>query len=398
MEARRAREPVLLSLSAGRNLVGWGGADGEPFAEVAARFGDALVEAERWDAEAGRYDRYRPGADDAANTLRELGTGDALWVELAADARWWQSGLWGTEFEYLGELGEEERLSLRGELAAVVTFFAERYGIEPPRFTVEYDPNLDIFAGALPGRIFLSREVMDYALRDVTLAHEYFHILQGHYAKGRRSPAWMTEGTATYAGGLYRIASRGITAEQLRHARWRHTGDVTDVLGDLELIRLFYPGEAPVYSLAAMAVEWLEGRVALDGDGEDFAPEEVGWPDSFTAGAAYIEYYRLLAGAEEWEEAFQEAYGIAAGDFYDVFGRIGARSTPRPPRPFRDRPLLTSGSARPREAHPERSVQPVVTGGRRGIPADDPEASRSGSGAAASARARRPTGPAPHSG
>ena len=199
-----------------------------------------------------------------------------------------------------------------------MTFFAERYGIEPPQFTVEYDPNLEIFAGALPGRMFLSREVVDYPLRDVTLAHEYFHILQSHYAKGRRSPAWMTEGTATYAGVLYRIATRGITAEQLRHARWRHTRHVTG-LEDLELIRLFYPGEAPVYSLAATAVEWLEGRVALDGDGEDVAPEEAGWPDSFTEGGAYIEYYRLLAAAEEWEEAFQEAYGIAADDFYDVF-------------------------------------------------------------------------------
>ena len=64
VEWRRSasESPVLLSLSAGRNPVGWGGGDGEPFAEAAARFGDALLEAERWNAETGRYDRYRPGA------------------------------------------------------------------------------------------------------------------------------------------------------------------------------------------------------------------------------------------------------------------------------------------------------------------------------------------------
>ena len=310
---------VLLSLSAGRNLVGWGGPDDEPFPEPAARFGDALIAADRWNAETQQYERYRPDADDAANTLRELRRGDALWVELSSDLRWWQSGLAGATFEFGGELGEDEQASLREDMTSVVTFFAERYGIEAPAFSVLYDPDLEIFAGALPGLILVSRSALHYRLRRITLAHEYFHILQSHFAGRTRSPAWMTEGTATYAGGLYRRDYWMVTGEQLRNARWRHSADVTVSLDEIELRRLFYAGEAPIYSLAAVAVEWLEGRLATDADEAEFAPEEVGWPDSFTDTAAYIEYYRLLPRVEDWKDAFERVFGIAADDFYEAF-------------------------------------------------------------------------------
>lgn len=310
---------VLVSLSGGWNLVGWGGRDGAPFPESAERFGDALLEARRWNAVTRQYERYRPEAEDSANTLRELNRGDAFWLRLNEDMRWWQSGLLGTTFELGDELTEQQHASLREDVTAVVTFFAERYGLKPPPFAVEYHPDLEIFAGALPGRILLSSSVIDYALRDVVLAHEYFHILQRHFAGRTRSPAWMTEGTATYAGGLYRLAAWNITGEQLRNARWRHSRDVTEPLGDLVLIRVFYGSEAPAYSLAAIAVEWLEGRLALDADEAEFAPLEVGWPDSFTETAAYIEYYRRLAAAEDWEDAFEKVFGISADDFYDAF-------------------------------------------------------------------------------
>ncbi len=323
---------VLVSLRAGWNLTGWGGSDGEPFAESVERFGDSLLEAKRWNAVTQRYERYRPDAEDSANTLRELNRGDAFWMKLSDEARWWQSGLVGTTFEFGGERTEEEQAALREDMASVVTFFAERYGIEPPPFRVEYHPDLEIFAGALPGRILLSSAVMDYPLRAVTLAHEYFHVLQRHLAGRTRSPAWMTEGTATYAGGRYRLAVWDVTGEQLRNARWRHSSHITEPIGDLGLIRVFYAGEAPVYSLAAIAVEWLEGRLALDGAEAEFAPQEVGWPDSFTETAAYIEYYRRLASARDWEDAFEKVFGITADDFYDAFAayREALYATPVP--------------------------------------------------------------------
>ena len=314
-----SEDHVLLSLPAGRSLVGWTGRDGEAFAESAGRFGDALIEASRWNAETQQYERYRSDAEGSANTLHELNRGDAMWLDLADDMRWWQSGLAGTTFEFRGELSEGQQASLQEDMAGVLTFFAERYGIEPPEFSVLYDPNLEIFAGAYPRQILVSTDALEYSLREVTLAHEYFHILQRHFGRGLRSPAWMTEGTATYAGGLYERAAWSKSGETLRRERWWTSQGVTEALADLELIRLFYPGEAPVYGLAAMAVEWLEGRAVTAGDEATMAPAERGWPDSFTDAATFIRYYRLLPSAEDWEEAFEEAFGIAPDDFYEAF-------------------------------------------------------------------------------
>ena len=132
----------------------------------------------------------------------------------------------------------------------------------------------------------------------------------------------MTEGAATYAGGLLERAGWSKSGETLRRERWWASRGVTEALDDLELIRLFYPGEAPVYSLAAMAVEWLEGRAMTTGNEATeatMAPHEGGWPDSFTDAAMYIRYYRLLPSSEDWEEAFEEAFGIAPDDFYEAF-------------------------------------------------------------------------------
>ena len=95
-------DPLLLSMHAGRNLVGWTGREGMPVEEAVARFGDALTRLSRWNAGTQRYEQYRPGWTDSANTLRELYLGDALWVELSSDARWWQSGTANAEFVFRG--------------------------------------------------------------------------------------------------------------------------------------------------------------------------------------------------------------------------------------------------------------------------------------------------------
>ena len=128
--------PVLLSLHAGRNLVGWTGPDGIPIQEALARFGDALTILWRWNAETQQCEHYRPGVADSANTLRELHLGDALWVDLSSDARWLQSGTANAEFVFRGYVTPEVQSGIRAMTGRVMTHFAERYGIEPPRFTV----------------------------------------------------------------------------------------------------------------------------------------------------------------------------------------------------------------------------------------------------------------------
>ncbi len=314
---------VLLSLRAGRNLVGWGGNSAMPAGDALDRFGASLVTASRWDAVAREYDRYRPDTTGTSNTLTELGPGDGLWVELTEDAWWWQSGTSGIEFTFPDSVPAEKQTAIRDDMEDVVTFFAERYGIVPPPFTVIVDLNLDIFAGARAREILISRSALNYSLLSVTLAHEYFHVLQrrlGAYAPSVHdpSPRWITEGSATYAGGLYRQERWTKSAEELRHDRLRHSLPVTQRLDELELSRLFYAGAGPAYSLAAMAVEWLSGY-AVTGSAEEFAPEVPGWRSGWADQATYVAYYQRLSAVSDWEDAFERVFGLSADDFYDSF-------------------------------------------------------------------------------
>ena len=310
---------VLLSLPAGRNLVGWAGRDGEPFAESAARFGDTLVKAERWNAETQQYERYRPDAQDSANTLRALKRGDALWVELTGDARWWQSGTARTTFKFTSDMSVERQAAIRGDMASVLAFFAERYGIEPPQFLVRVVPNLGVYASANGLRIALSARAVESPEIRTTLAHEYVHVLQGPLGR-LGPPAWMTEGAATYGGSLYQRERRQVTGETFRWRWWLGSRAVTDPLAGIERIRLFYVDGWPEYSLGALAMEWLEGyAVATDSGEAGFAPQEPGWADSFTDAGTYIRFYQLLPSSRSWQEAFEKAFGITADDFYEAF-------------------------------------------------------------------------------
>lgn len=314
---------VLVSLHAGRNLVGWAGGDGTETGEALARFGASLVAASQWDAESRGYDRYRPDAGHSWNTLVELGRGDGLWVELTSDALWWQSGAPGVEFTFPDSVPAERRAAIQDDVASVVTFFAERYGITPSKFSVTVDLDLDIFAGVRAQEILISQGALNYARLPVTLAHEYFHILQrqlGKYSPAVHdpSPRWMTEGAATYAGGLYRRERWGMAAEELRLWRLRNSLPVTEQLDDLTLSRLFYAGAGPVYSLGALAVEWLSGYAAADSP-DAFDPTAPGWSNELPDRATYVDYYAALSSADDWKQAFESTFGLPPDDFYESF-------------------------------------------------------------------------------
>ena len=164
--------PVLLFLHEGLNIVGWTGAGRLTAEDAAAQLGEVFVSARRWDAETQRY--LRLGGSPVLNR------GDALRIDLTRDASWWQSG---AEFVFGEELTEERRAEIREELRGVVKFFAEQYGIIPPR--------LSLFSGGVPNTravygtggtrtassLYVGSDATGEAL-GATLAHEYFHVLQ----------------------------------------------------------------------------------------------------------------------------------------------------------------------------------------------------------------------------
>ena len=328
-------EGMLLSLPPGYSLVGWAGLDETPLSEAVGRFGDALVSASWWDAETQSYGRYEPGADEPAGGLPLLNHGDALWVELSEEARWWQSGTARTRFVFRGGVTTEYRSAIRAEMERVVTFFAERYGLEPPDFYVLVDPSLQVAGSASPGRITVGRRY--------PLAHEYFHILQFHLSQrspsAHGSPTWMTEGTATYAERWYLREKRNASGVGFSWARWQGFAEITESLHALEDSRLFRDTGLSGYDLGASAVDWLVKHAAgLPADFR-FAPWEPGGLDGETEYDAYIQYYRLLASSESWDDAFEGAFGIATDDFYEAFAEYRKLHLPHL-ADDRDEPIL----------------------------------------------------------
>ena len=95
--------------------------------------------------------------------------------------------------------------------------------------------------------------------------------------------------------------------------------------------------------MGALATDWLVRRAASLSTGERFdplePPELVARPDH----DAHFEFFRLLPTSETWEEAFEAAFGIAVGDFYEAFEEyriaLGAQYLPHL-ADDRDEPLL----------------------------------------------------------
>ncbi len=314
---------ILLSLPSGYSLVGWAGLDGTPIEEAVGRFGDALVGASRWNAETQSYERYEPGVEEPAEGMPVLQHGDALWVELSAERRWWQSGTERTRFVFEGAVTPSHESELREEMEHAVAFFAERYGIEPPNFFVLVDPGLDIHADAAAGKIRVGGGGVDHPLRESFYAHEYFHILQHHLGQQRPSadgsPVWLTEGTAEYAADVYRREREGWTDDRVRTAWWRRSLGVSAPLSDLEDSQPFYALDRAGYDLGTLATDWLVRRAAALSDNAPFTPLEPGGLELREEYDAHLQYYRLLPPSGSWQQAFEAAFGIDVNDFYAAF-------------------------------------------------------------------------------
>ena len=326
-EVEWAQQPadrkVLIHLRPGRNLVAWTGHGAESVWSLARRLAPSFVLASRWDAAERRQVGYSAGAPPHNIPLSELRAGDALWLEVTDNRYWWQSGAALTSWVFPDSVTEAQRTAVRAGVADVIRFFAERYGIEPPDFTVAVDPEVEVFAGVRGRSILLSEEALSYTLLNVTLAHEYFHILQAHLGQGaslgaRASPIWMTEGSATYAGALYERASRRMTADAMTLSWLDVVADADVTLRKLERGALSDAEYAVAYELGALAAQWLTGHAAAAQAGlrHDHLPPEWG---SAGSADAYIRYYRALRTADDWTNAFEDVFGITVGAFYERF-------------------------------------------------------------------------------
>ena len=313
-----------LDLRAGRHLVGWAGYDGASAAAALAPLGGALARAERWNAETQRYDRYRPGAPDDANTLRVLRRGDALAVELTSDARWRQPET-ATRVEFRGGVPETDRERIRGWIDRARAAFAGRWGVEAPAAFVVGNGAEALAPAYLEarGRTLPAGFCADYgggavfALADCLsgrlVAREYFRAVRDALdgAGSPASAAWLTEGMAEYAARLGSAAPSGIAT-------------LMDRERGLAVSRLARRAALPPLS-------GLETREAFAAHGEaasDLAFVAVEWLVGFFSEEAMLRYFRQLASAADWRAAFGAAFGFAAGDFLAAFEAYRAAVAP----------------------------------------------------------------------
>ena len=315
-----SEDSVLHELHAGRNLVAWAGRDGTPIEDAVVRFGDTFVRASLWDASTKRYLHYRPGRE-STNPLRELNHGDALWVDLTEDARWWQSGAAPPPVTFLGEFTEERRTEIREWVDGTRRLFAERWGVEAPFTTYVGDreavaPTYQRVRGSnsvTPCGNYSNSVIflVDGCVNGGAHAHEYFHALQYHLI-GRpykRLPGWMLEGSASYALILYRgtVSTAQTGDERIQEARHqdavflrRHKVLTLPELDDYSAT--VKPGNFG-FTLGFLAVAWLAERA-----GEQ----------------AIIDFFVRLGDEPGWREAFKGAFGLNVDDFYEQFAAYRA--------------------------------------------------------------------------
>lgn len=232
---------------------------------------------------------------------------------------------------FLGDIPEHLQDEIRYEADLAVGILREVFGVTPPETTItfartreqltgayreatgrELHASTRCFAERLPdGRhvifIHIANCGFGYTVGDnasLVLAHEYFHVLQHSLATALDGPLWLIEGSAEYA--MARVGAQtkryDYTAFRnstlLRAASW--TGTLREAGDDVS-----FPAGHEHYFLGFLAVELLVERA---GEG------------------ALLEYFRLLPTSARWQDAFESAFGITSGEFYEAFEAVRAEA------------------------------------------------------------------------
>lgn len=215
---------------------------------------------------------------------------------------------------FWGEVPEADQASIRTRVADVVEFFETRYGIRPPDLAFHIGEDIPALEEATE-EVWGSAQVVNGGVyRDgtifvllraakVAIEHEYFHAIQDHLAPNDAwGPWWLFEGAAEYASLLFRDAQgEEAYADAIAFDQWAVSYSEAR-LEDLEDVTW---GLDSAFSLATLGVDWLVGR-----SGEE----------------SLIEYFRILPDHGSWEEAFEQAFGLAPAAVYPGFSEHRANS------------------------------------------------------------------------
>lgn len=305
----------LVTLQEGWNLVAWYGGEGAAFRHAFAAFDGRSQSVLAWDAERQWFSSYTPGAASGADQVVRVG--EAVWVSSPGERRWLQPGRVVPNVKFYGDVSADRKAEINAETLSVVTWFAERYGLLDPAFTLivgadrasldqarrevlgTQDPSDRECGEAVDQLAFLAdRCTMTTHHLSSPLAHQYFRVLQSRLSARPPTgdtiyvPDWLLEGAAQHVAIAYAIAQGLATAEEVERAFQ------DEVVGDPTAVHALAAGisqlDAAGDRVAAFAVRYLVGR---------------------TDEAAVIEFFELLARTEGWQDAFTEAFGLSPAAF-----------------------------------------------------------------------------------
>lgn len=300
----------FVSLRPGWNLVAWAGRDGAAPEDAFAFLGEDLLAAAAWEAGAGEFRRYYPGAPPEVNALRRLERGEALWLKVGVARRWLQPGATAPVVEFVGEVTPGTQAGIVPRLDDVMAFFGERTGIFVPglRVSVGDHPGVCGDYGSGFRTIRLSEDCV------VAIAHEYAHALQ-FTAAGGSSPAWLVEGVAErWSAQYYDYVGVDTYEAHVRDVAIPGARFPQSPLEELESPSDFKAHGGGAYGLAHLAVDWLTSIAIADGDETLFG------------------YFDTRTNEEDWQVTFERVFGMGVDDFYTSFAAHRAEVAPPHPR------------------------------------------------------------------
>ena len=230
----------------------------------------------------------------------------------------------------LGDIAPDAEATVRAQFEAAQEFFCERLGAPPADYTV-YVTADDESAAAPFRRAFgrdpdpgfchtsssgvaavmtldcgrsLAHYLGEYHFRDVRE-----QLLSGEWTGASRSrgPWWLRVGAAGWAEYTFHVAS-GV--ESLASVRGRLAREAARTAEPLSNVFGSAGAGLPYEVEEALGFFAVEQLVARAGE------------------KAVLDYYRLLLTSEDWEAAFEGAFGIAADAFYETFDDYRAEVGP----------------------------------------------------------------------
>ena len=344
VEWERALVPAkgMVKLYSGVNWVAWNGRDQWPVDQVARGIGTSLVSIEV------RGLAYQPDSDvsetigplDGDTAIRR---GDALRVTVNRDLRWLQPTGMMPNIVWKGELSESVREEITADVRRTFDFFAEELAIEPDfsETTLLLFGSIDAAvqhaeSGAEPRPLYAPdhlRSTLEtgwqaekqpwgfwawvcgwqsqpppacHGNRAATLAHELFHVLQDQLSTRHPhlSPTWMSEGTATWMN--WRLPPEFGQASYEDQRQWTidRVAQTSEPLWAGE--NGFYRWVYDLGSVVADRLVEMSGVDALLDFDRLLYPQPIGKE-------------RRWVQMPTWHEAFEAAFGITVGAFYDDF-------------------------------------------------------------------------------